>query len=325
MAKSAEQLRQEREETSRLEKEQIEQWNEERSLMDLINSGVAWLAVPGDTLSGHATPVQIAERLVEAVSVPKIRHGAEIVVKFVRSQLDTEEPGQWRDRRELVLSMIEHACSGDVETITELLSDAFRNWEYRTFWDDFQDAWIAIHACRAFDSYDRIAACSNFDEVRRLASGWHEEPAEADNESRLETPSDSGQAGRSLRPRGESGTEFVADAVQMLFSWQEILDAVGRPNERRERVRVKELNSTTSGPIRLPKCQGAQPQVPKADLIAWWNRQMLAHDDAVEERSRKDAEVAASLSPEHDYGRSGTVLPEISGSKRSRKVTKRLN
>lgn len=115
----------------------------------------------------------------------------------------------------------------------------------------------------------------------------------------------------------------VSVAVEMLFGWQEILDVLGRDNERRDRDRIRDLNETTSGPIAFPKLKGGQPQVPKAALVEWWNLQMQAHDDAAEDRRRNDAEIAANISAEHDYGRSGTVLPEISGSKRSRKVTKR--
>lgn len=115
----------------------------------------------------------------------------------------------------------------------------------------------------------------------------------------------------------------VPVAVEMLFGWQEILDVLGRDNERRDRDRIRDLNETTSGPIVFPNLKGGQPQVPKAALVQWWNLQMQAHNDAAKDRRRNDAEIAANLSAEHDYGRSGTVLPEISGSKRSRKVTKR--
>ncbi len=113
-----------------------------------------------------------------------------------------------------------------------------------------------------------------------------------------------------------------ADAVEVLFGWSEILEVVKRPEERKERDRIKRLNDDSDGPIRFPQGQGTQPEVGKAELILWWNERKNAYQNSVEENARKDAELAVYMQAEHDFGRDGTVFPEISGSKRKRKVTK---
>lgn len=195
MADAVEQFREEWDETDRLEKELVERQVQENAIIDVINSGLDWSAEPGNTQSGHAKSGKIAKRLVEAVSHSEVRHGAEIVAKFMRARLEMEEPGSGRNRRKAVLGVIEHACSGERAPVAKLLDAILQKWERGAFWRDFSDAWIAIHVCRKFDSYDQIADCRDFDAVRRQALRWREGPAVADNGTEAETLTDSGQAG----------------------------------------------------------------------------------------------------------------------------------
>jgi hypothetical protein len=111
-----------------------------------------------------------------------------------------------------------------------------------------------------------------------------------------------------------------ADAVEMLFGWQEILDIVIRPSERAERDRIKRLNESTNGPIQFPK-RGGQPNVVKFELVAWWNAQMQTHHDSAEEAARKAKELSLNMDSTHNYGRDGTVITEIAGSEKKRRET----
>ena len=144
-------------------------------------------------------------------------------------------------------------------------------------------------------------AATSSDLTPEVAGGTNTEPADDGEDRPKETP---------------------VEANEVLFGWSEILTAVKRPEERKERERIKRLNDDSDGPIHFPQGQGTQPEAAKADLIHWWNKRENAYRDSVDESARKDAELAANMQAEHNYGRAGTVLPEISGSKRSRKVTK---
>ncbi len=116
-------------------------------------------------------------------------------------------------------------------------------------------------------------------------------------------------------------------AVSMLFGWNEILEAVQRPNERAEQDRLKRLNAQFDGPIVIPKGKGTQPTVKKDALVAWWNRLAELHLENQEDAQAREREERLNIdeSAQHDYGKTGTVAAEIDGSvrrKRARKKTK---
>jgi len=117
----------------------------------------------------------------------------------------------------------------------------------------------------------------------------------------------------------------AAVAEEMLFGWGEILEVVGRPNERADRDRILRLNQKYDGPIIPPVTQGGQPTVKKQALIHWWNQLSARMSESqAEDRSvtiERDCNVGSAS--QHSYGRDATVIPEIGGSVRKRKVTKR--
>lgn len=59
--------------------------------------------------------------------------------------------------------------------------------------------------------------------------------------------------------------------VQWLFSWAEILEALGRKNTESEKRRVARLNRSWGGPIQMPDKRGGQPKADKEKLLLWWN------------------------------------------------------
>lgn len=103
-------------------------------------------------------------------------------------------------------------------------------------------------------------------------------------------------------------------AVERLFGWPEILDAIKRPDSDVERVR--RLNRETSGPIQTR--QGGDPRVNKKELIAWWNRLEQAYD----ETCRKAEDTAATVANQHQFGKEGTVVSDINGGVRQRRKPK---
>lgn len=102
--------------------------------------------------------------------------------------------------------------------------------------------------------------------------------------------------------------------AENLFGWYEIAEAVGRRNDRSERDRIKRLNDMYGGPIVVPK-QGAQPVVRKSELVKWWNG--LA--DRAAELQQRDADRQGTVEFQHEYGRDGTVVPEVNGEVKKRR------
>jgi hypothetical protein len=97
----------------------------------------------------------------------------------------------------------------------------------------------------------------------------------------------------------------------LLTTWAEIVNTLGmKPHDR---GKIKSLNERYSGPIPTPR-KGKQPIVERAALIEWWNRLAITHQTQQNRRDGRQASIEG-----HDYGRDGTVLPEIHGSVRKRR------
>lgn len=124
-----------------------------------------------------------------------------------------------------------------------------------------------------------------------------------------------------------NGDQPATSAAPMLFGWNEILEAVHRPNERAEQERVKRLNAQFDGPIVIPKGKGTQPTVRKDALVAWWNRLAELHLQNQEDAQARGQEERLNVgkSAQHDYGKSGTVAAEIDGSVRRKRTRKKTN
>jgi hypothetical protein len=101
---------------------------------------------------------------------------------------------------------------------------------------------------------------------------------------------------------------------EYLTNWGEILSALGMKNNTDSRTKVRRLNKSYAGPIVFPG-QGSQPRVTKQPLLAWWNNL----EEQFNQQQQKQADRRATVQAEHDYGKAGTVLPGIAGSKKKRR------
>jgi hypothetical protein len=104
--------------------------------------------------------------------------------------------------------------------------------------------------------------------------------------------------------------------TRYLMSWREILDALDLKNNQENQRRVRDLNKQYEGPIALPT-QGGQPKVNKAKLLDWWNHLEIRFMTA-----GGGTNTDATLQARHEYGRDGTVLPDISGHVQKRRGQK---
>ena len=109
-----------------------------------------------------------------------------------------------------------------------------------------------------------------------------------------------------LRPQ-----RFVI-AQKLLTGWHEITSALDMKYQ--DRGKIKSLNQRFNGPIKN-RGQGTQPIVESSRLLEWWNKL------AVEQQELANRQQGATLSGEaqHNYGRTGTVAPEIKGSVKERR------
>ena len=88
--------------------------------------------------------------------------------------------------------------------------------------------------------------------------------------------------------------------------------ALGLRNNDKRRVML--ANRDFDGPIR-PGTTGKKPRhVERETLIAWWNGLAENHEAKATSRSPR--------LEQHSYGRSGTVVPEINGEVKNRRVKK---
>ncbi len=109
--------------------------------------------------------------------------------------------------------------------------------------------------------------------------------------------------------------EFPAPKAY-LFSWKEILAAVGMRSSATARRQVRRLNEFFDGPILFPTGRGGQPRTDRAKLMLWWDG--LEDVWAGMDRRRRDRQATAAES--HPYGRTGNVAPGIAGSIRPRRA-----
>jgi hypothetical protein len=102
---------------------------------------------------------------------------------------------------------------------------------------------------------------------------------------------------------------------KLLIGWHAITAAVEMKYSQREDV--KSLNKRFNGPIRH-QGQGTSPMVCRDDLLEWWNKLAIQQQDLANQRE------GAILSGEtqYDFGRDGTVAPEIAGSVKKRRKGK---
>jgi hypothetical protein len=105
--------------------------------------------------------------------------------------------------------------------------------------------------------------------------------------------------------------------AEYLLNWRDTLDALDLKNTEANRGRVRKLNKQFEGPITLPG-KGGQPKVSKEKLLSWWN----GLEERFRESEQKQADTQATIQVQHDYGRDGTVLPDISGHVQKRRGKK---
>jgi hypothetical protein len=105
--------------------------------------------------------------------------------------------------------------------------------------------------------------------------------------------------------------------IQYLLNWREILDALDQKNNSENQRRVRQLNERYDGPI-IAGGKGSQPRVSKDKLLHWWN----GLEERFMESEQKQADTEATLQARHQYGRDGTVLPDISGHVQNRRGKK---
>ena len=147
-------------------------------------------------------------------------------------------------------------------------------------------------------------------ELRLVSSRaiWHADPgfdwAEAEKEL------------RKIEAAALGGTYEIP--AQYLTSWREILITLGMKNNREDQSKVRTLKETYDGPIIIPG-QGSQPKADKTKLIAWWN----GLDAKWTTVGSKTINAAATVASQHEYGRDGTVVPDISGEVKKRKAGSR--
>jgi hypothetical protein len=101
-------------------------------------------------------------------------------------------------------------------------------------------------------------------------------------------------------------------ARKLLTGWHEIAAALDMKHNDREKI--KSLNNRCEGPIKN-QGKGTQPMVYSDELLKWWNRM------AVQEKELSNRRKGKSLTAEaqHNYGRDGTVAPEIGGGIKKRR------
>jgi hypothetical protein len=114
-------------------------------------------------------------------------------------------------------------------------------------------------------------------------------------------------------PNGEP--PVIADYLQ---SWRDILDCLKKKNTRTNRDQVRRTNEQCGGPIAFTG-KGSQPKVNKAKLIDWWN-----HLEALWETGgvKRRLDTEATTEARYNYGRDGTVVPNISGHTQKRRGNK---
>jgi hypothetical protein len=108
-----------------------------------------------------------------------------------------------------------------------------------------------------------------------------------------------------------------ADTPRRLLSgWGAIREALGLPKDHQNNLR--NLNKRLNGPIRTGS-RGKQAIAHHDELIDWWNKLAILQQDQENRQAGRIAAASASF----DYGREGTVSPEIGGHQKTRRGSRR--
>lgn len=109
--------------------------------------------------------------------------------------------------------------------------------------------------------------------------------------------------------------ENVSKARKLLTGWHEITDALDMNYS--DRKKIISLNARRDGPIKN-RGVGKSPMVYRDELIEWWNKMEIQG----QESWNRSEGAKLSGEAQYNFGREGTVAPEIGGTvKRRRKRT----
>jgi hypothetical protein len=108
-----------------------------------------------------------------------------------------------------------------------------------------------------------------------------------------------------------AGTE----PTDYLLSWREILTVLKRDCTEENQRLVRTAHDKYPGPIFFFG-QGAQPKVVRQKLIEWWNHLEIQFAD--QQNQKQGAEI--DVEDQHNYGRKGTVAPNIGGGVKRRRA-----
>jgi hypothetical protein len=81
-----------------------------------------------------------------------------------------------------------------------------------------------------------------------------------------------------------------------------------------DRANIKSLNKRFDGPI-TNKGKGTKPMVYRDELFQWWDGLATKQQELTNQQQGRRLMAEA----QHNYGRSGTVAPEIGGSVKKRR------
>ncbi len=102
-----------------------------------------------------------------------------------------------------------------------------------------------------------------------------------------------------------------AKPKKLLTDWHQITAALEM--KYADRRTIKRLNDQYDGPIKTDGI-GRRPMVGGNDLIEWWNRLDVLHQELTNQR--EGAKLAAEAG--HEFGKSGRVATEVNGSVKKR-------
>jgi hypothetical protein len=114
---------------------------------------------------------------------------------------------------------------------------------------------------------------------------------------------------------GVSGEQRVREARKLLTGWRAICPALGENYANRKKI--GSLNDRLVGPI-INRGKGTQPMVYQDALLEWWNKLAI---QAQEFENRREG-TRLAVEAQHEYGRAGTVAPEIGGGVKKRRRDK---
>jgi len=139
-----------------------------------------------------------------------------------------------------------------------------------------------------------------FDQLSCFLSHYQTEPA---------TPIQEATESTEIRP------------IAYVIGWPEILDKLGLQDESERRNQVRRLNGEYDGPI-ISTGKGSSPRAERTKLISWWNGLEEKWQQQSDENIAAAEDAKATVAASHDYGREGTVLPDIAGSVKKQKGNK---